>query len=256
MKVFNFLKDNIITGVVSSSGSGGGKGTNQENWTFSFNFTSWYITDGDVCTKKLRVTKEVDDNDLKTLMKLVKKETIISISYLGDIKSGNIKMDEVIKSDLADYKLDEYLIEIRKEITYKDSKLGIFILNKSIDVFTTDIEWCGASAELFIDTDDIEKLKSRITVYNKNFYEQKKWDIKCKEYAADRLLELKNDCWLDDDEKLMTKDEFVRAISLETLEINEAGCYSFWFEDGDIFGGHVIIVTGDKDGLNDAEIAG
>ena len=55
----------------------------------------------------------------------------------------------------------------------------------------------------------------------------------------------------------MSAEEFESLISLETLAISDEGEYSFWFRDGDIFAGHVIIVYGKLDGgFYDAEMAG
>lgn len=68
---------------------------------------------------------------------------------------------------------------------------------------------------------------------------------------------LKNDIWLEDDEKEMSELKFQSSMSLESLVLYTDDSYTFWYNDGDLFGGHVIIVEGNlDDGLIRAEIAG
>lgn len=83
------------------------------------------------------------------------------------------------------------------------------------------------------------------------------WHEQAKDYAAKELLELKNDTWLDEDEKEVNATEFKKKMRLENLEIHADGNFDFWFADGDLFWGHSIIVSGNiKSGFTQAEIAG
>ena len=68
------------------------------------------------------------------------------------------------------------------------------------------------------------------------------------ELAAHKLLEVKNDSWLEDGEVAITADEFIQRMKLESITVDEDGKFNFWFEDGDLFFGHSIEVRGDAKG--------
>jgi len=78
-----------------------------------------------------------------------------------------------------------------------------------------------------------------------------------KAYAAKKLLRLKNDDWLGDDEKPFTARSFQARLSPESVGMSEEGTVTVYFNDGDLFWGHVVVVE-----LNsalkpvDADIAG
>lgn len=176
-------------------------------------------------------------------MDKVKSETIIKISYEGDIETGNIVLNEVHEVDVMDDNLKSHLEEIRREITYKDDELGILTFDKSISNYKTSIVWCGANSELVFETDDEVELIELIERYKENFSDKHRWDDKTRKYAASKLISLKNDFWLEDNEGEMKESEFVSLISLEALVLYPDGSYSFWYRDGDIFFGHVIILA-------------
>ena len=79
-----------------------------------------------------------------------------------------------------------------------------------------------------------------------------------KEYAAQGLLEIKNEAWVDDeDEEPLTSVQFEQRMSLESLSIDPNGKVSFYHNDGDLFWGHCILVTMDSENnFIEAETAG
>jgi hypothetical protein len=79
-----------------------------------------------------------------------------------------------------------------------------------------------------------------------------------KEYAAEGLLQLKNETWFDDeDEDPLTPDRFQQRMTLESIHIDSEGEVSFYHNDGDLFWGHCILVTMNSENrFIGAEIAG
>jgi hypothetical protein len=77
-----------------------------------------------------------------------------------------------------------------------------------------------------------------------------------KEYAAEGLLKIKNETWIDDEEPL-TPAQFQQRMILESIWIDSDGEVSFYHNDGDLFWGHCILVTMDSENnFIGAEIAG
>ncbi len=86
---------------------------------------------------------------------------------------------------------------------------------------------------------------------------QEDWAEKVGDFAVGELLELKNTTWLDEDEATITPEEFKKRMRLESITVSPNGEFEFWHDDGDLFWGHSIQVSGNlKDGLTDANIQG
>ncbi|HEY1406055.1 MAG TPA: DUF2262 domain-containing protein, partial [Spirochaetota bacterium] len=74
-------------------------------------------------------------------------------------------------------------------------------------------------------------------------------------YAAEQLLESYNDNW--NDGKPITVAAFAKKITLESVSIGPDGECELYYDDGDLFAGHCIIVSMDaKGGFTGADIAG
>lgn len=81
-------------------------------------------------------------------------------------------------------------------------------------------------------------------------------DAKCRSCAADELLEIKNDEWLDEDEDPISREDFMEKLILRGAEFS-AESVTFWYEDGDMFWGHCVMVECLADGTPDyAEMMG
>jgi hypothetical protein len=84
-----------------------------------------------------------------------------------------------------------------------------------------------------------------------------RWRADAEQCAITSLLELKNEAWLSDDEHPLTAEEFRARILLEAVMLYSRGDVEFFFEDGDLFSGHAILVTGSiHRGLVHAHLAG
>lgn len=249
------MTKDVIIGIVDSKGSSGGRTNQEELWTFRFNLACWYVDSDDIKENQLTLVKKVENDELKVLMDNVKKECTIRITFNGDLSTGTVELDEIESVDFVDDNLATQLDEIRREVTYEDDELGTFILDKWVDNYCGEINWCGKKASLSLNTNDETELIEILNLYKQNIKDKENMDAKLREYASQELIELKNDYWLDDEEEEMSKETFSRLISLETLSIYPDKSYTFWFEDGDIFWGHSVVVKGDfENGFERAEM--
>lgn len=106
-------------------------------------------------------------------------------------------------------------------------------------------------------TDGVGDIKSAIERAASLAQELESHAQSAKKYAAEGLLAIKNEAWTDEDEELLTIEQFQQRITLESIAIDSAGEVSFYHHDGDLFWGHCILVTMDsEDRFVGAEIAG
>lgn len=80
---------------------------------------------------------------------------------------------------------------------------------------------------------------------------------KIKNYCADELLDLKNNDWVENEENKVSKIEFIERMTPEAINIFEDWSMELFFDDGDLFYGHSIIVSTDTDfNIESVEIGG
>jgi hypothetical protein len=78
-----------------------------------------------------------------------------------------------------------------------------------------------------------------------------------KDYAVSKLLDLKNENWLEEDEKPVTAEDFKGCMTLESVRFEADGDVTFYFHDGDLFWGHWIEIGMDvHDVFHHADIPG
>ena len=61
-------------------------------------------------------------------------------------------------------------------------------------------------------------------------------------YAADELLNMKNEEWLKNNEQPVERDDFMNNIVLQGVEKFKTGALRLWCDAGDMFSGHGIVV--------------
>ena len=91
--------------------------------------------------------------------------------------------------------------------------------------------------------------------------DRESWDKSMREFAAKKLTELANEWQADDDEKEnadpITEDAFAQRITLSELSLTYEGDFTAYFDDDDMFWGHIVEVCGSlENGIESANIAG
>lgn len=81
-------------------------------------------------------------------------------------------------------------------------------------------------------------------------------DESARVFCASKLLRLKNETWLEDQEEPITQEAFIETLELEGITAFSDGSFSLYFDDNDIFWGHSIVVDVEDNVLIDANLAG
>jgi hypothetical protein len=88
---------------------------------------------------------------------------------------------------------------------------------------------------------DLEKaLKAARTLW----LAQKGWTKRINDFAVKELLPLKNNNWLGDDEAKFSAKRFKARMTLEAITVLPNGDFDFWHDDGNLFWGHSIQISG------------
>ena len=83
------------------------------------------------------------------------------------------------------------------------------------------------------------------------------WDV-IQKNISDSLLDMYNETWSAPEEGLpqLSRDEFLSRIGLSWIDVMEEDSLSLYFDDANLFGGHVIDVFWTPEKIYDAAIAG
>ena len=186
---------------------------------------------------------------------------IIEMKFKNDILSLLSEKDEKIEATLkqfnkalqniwSNFTMEELsnafrqapaviLDEIKKEgmpktVTIKN--FGKFIYNKKLNAYKLFKE----EIEYYFSADNKEELKKVKNIFSN--IELTQFIEKAKDYTTDKLLKLKNDLWLEEDEKKITKKDFKNRMKFTSLYVFSESA-NFYFDDGNLFWGHTIEVT-------------
>jgi len=173
---------------------------------------------------------------------------------------------EVLEEGVPCPALEELWAEYTKPILLEDEVLGTLTLDREMSVFNGICQWMGKDVHISLDVDMEQKASwTRVTnVMKKLVADQASWDKSLRALAAGKLTALANK-WLADDGQTgrdpakdpITEEEFARRILLTEFSVSPGGRFTAWYEDDDMFWGHVVTVDGTlKKGPIDADMQG
>ena len=173
---------------------------------------------------------------------------------------------EVLEEGVPCPALEEIWAEYTKPILLEDEVLGTLTLDREMSIFEGTCKWMGKEVRISLDV-EMEKKASwtRVTnVMKKLLADQEVWDKSLRAMATRKLTAQANEWLVDNDQtdrdpekEPITEDEFAQRILLTEFTVSPGGRFTAWYEDDDMFWGHVITVDGTlKKGPVDADIQG
>lgn len=139
----------------------------------------------------------------------------------------------------------------------KHEILGYLQYDTECDWYESQVAFSETQISISLSIEDNAKVESMFTRASSVVRQLKHYSKDAKEYAVEQLLKLKNETWLDEDDKFLTSEEFKNQMALEGLVFSPDGEVEFYYNDGNLFSGHCILITMDKDScFIDASIFG
>ena len=214
--------------------------------------TAWKEEDSEepAHREKTQLVALADDKLMEYLRRRVRGDSVFQIMVRPSEDGKQFLMTELPQPEI-DPEMKAILEEQKKPVSIWVPELGTFTLNRLVNWFEAEVEWLGQPARLDIDREEdwdacVEQAKALMA-------DQKGWDEKVRSFAADQLLEQAND-WAQDaaenedgEPEEITREQFMERMELDAVQISADGRFEFWFNDGDLFWGHAIHVTGALD---------
>lgn len=160
---------------------------------------------------------------------------------------------QVLEASVRCPALEKLWADYTKPIVIDDEVLGTLTLDREMSYFNGICKWMGKDIKISLDV-DAEKPSSWTRAKNvmkKLLADQNTWDKALRGLAARKLTALANE-WLADNEQTardpeqepITEEEFARRIFLTEFTVSPGGRFTAWYEDDDMFWGHVVTVDG------------
>lgn len=248
-----------VLGVVGPKGASGWKSRGEDLWTQSFTFEAWQIEEARLQTKPLTVQKKATDEELAQFRELIEPYTVVRIKarILTDSAYPNPQalLVAFVGIDRSNAELNQHAEQLQTPVRLEDPIFGTLTLDRRLDWFTADVVWDGKPVSLNLLQSS--KVEDALKTARALWESQSVWNQRIRDYAVQELLPLKNDSWLDEDEAELTSGEFKDRMTLEAITVNPDGSFDFWHNDGDLFCGHSIMVSGSlTEGPTNADIPG
>jgi hypothetical protein len=129
---------------------------------------------------------------------------------------------------------------------------------KRLDAFThgRQVPVDGREVQLVIETGE-GLTPEALTQARRLFGAFEELTKRCRRFAAESLVDSKNDAWRGDDSDALTSGELEAQLSVEACEIAADGVATLYFGSGELFGGHSVVVYVDPSGaFADVKLAG
>lgn len=260
LAIFETLPETTIHGVVGANGPGGGKTPPETRWSLALQLVAWRIPGSEIHQTKLPVTKLVTNTELDELQKSIQPNSVITFraklceaSPFGDARAQLIALLEPPE----DNELNSIVSELKKPVVISDPDLGELTLNRSVDWYEGQITWMGQEIRISVSLDEDGSPDGALDTARELLTSMATWATNVNEYAVQKLLDLKNETWLDENESPLSAADFIQRMALGSITVYPGGDFEFWHDDGELFWGHSILVSGSlSEGLKDADIPG
>lgn len=244
-----------IEGVVSPRGQGGWPRSDKYK-VHHFDLAAWRPIGSPIVRRELFLLRPIplDDDDYFT------RFPEFSILRLRVLLSTDLAR-AIYTSELPPAGLDEELLAIADELKLPLNitvpRFGKLSLDRRISWFCGKGIWNGIKIDVHFDTSDPQSIHDLLPTADKLWRDELNWKRNIDDYAVNELLPVKNEFWLDDGKNALSANEFKSRMTLLSVTIRKNGVFEFWYDDGDMFLGHSIQVSGSLDsGLTTAGIHG
>lgn len=247
-----------IRGLVGALSSGAGRGAGAELWTLVFYLCAWRKQDGRLYQGKQRCEWQgLEKAQADLWMRQVNSWQQLDLVVVGRTAKGAFLVRHI---DLAEQSDDDLtrLGEIwQQPVVLETALFGGLELDRGLDMYDGVADWGGTEISLSLSCEDAAMPESALATATALFEQQAHWQRQAVACAVEKLLPLKNENWLAEDQSPLTEEAFRSHLELQSIVAEDEGTFIFYFDDGDLFWGHAIVVSGSlAQGATDADIAG
>ena len=238
-----------LVGLFSAGSGGAVKLAWSEEWSLHAHFIAWRVRGGSLRRDPVAVRYFCDREELDRIGKYIWPDQIagMQVKLLDSRQPPEALLIRTRNGVSDDEELNEIRRELLKPISVQDPVLGLVEFDRTLEWYQATVHWCGTKIELHINAKPAE-LAGCIAFAHELLRDEAEWHERALARIVADLLSLKNESWLGEDESPVTAEEFRQRLQIESLGISPEGEVDFWFRDGDLFWGHAVGVSANREG--------
>ena len=185
----------------------------------------------------------------------------IKDEFADQLNGQQYCLSRVIRKHVPCPELNRVLDEYHKEVVLQDDVLGACKLDKDLEMFESDVDWCGIPIRLTFSVDafDQETWDVALDAAKSVVLNRESWDRQMREFAADALIEDTNYYLeieqLEGDFKPLSEEDLANKLYLELFDIFRDGKFRAYFGFEGMLEDYEIIINGSiYDGIEDASL--
>lgn len=249
-----------LAGVVRPGGVGGSWGQGDKAWTLQIRLMAWRFEEGPVHETELVLRKRTSERTVRVMMDALSDFQVIRMrarvapeNLWGSPQALLIRLLKHPK----DLELAAVAAQLRKPVRAKHPPFGILTLDRASGTMEGKASWLGRRIGLTLVPSTGGGIEPTLEHARRLFRAQKSWTKRAADRIAADLYQTWREGWREDGRAGLTKKQFTSRMQLTSITVEPEGTFSLWFDDGDLFGGHAIVVRGSlRDGVGEADIAG
>ena len=250
----------VVEGVVSPRGQSGSLGRGDGYDVHYFAFAGWRLPGKPLVGRELTLLRPVPasregQQREENIFAQFLPYSIQRLSVLLSKDQRRAVVERVLTIDRPDEALLSFSERLREPVVISTEQFGDLVMNPTIGWFVGKREWDGRMIAVRFEEGEDDDIGGAIKTAETLWSDQAGWKRKVDDYAVEKLLRFKNEDWLREDEAELTPQEFTARMKLRSITVGGNGRFEFSHDDGDLFSGHSIEMSGTlKDGLTDAEV--
>lgn len=251
-----------VLGIVAPGSVGGGKSREDRQWTLDFQLVPWRVSGGPVHREELTVRKRVGERAIAIMQRrLGERFTVVRlrarVAYKNAWGTPQAKLIRILAINPSSSAARALLKEVATPRREAIAGLGRLSLDRASGTWEGRVPWSGKLVGLSIpaqgDAPNAKELKTAQALVRSHA----KWDREVRAVAAKKLLRLAHQWAIEAGERPVDEKRFISRLQLKSIDLRGRGRFTFWFDDGGLFAGHAVTVSGDlKRGPRTASIEG
>lgn len=234
------LIDPVGLRAVSTASSGG-------SWEVSIHSSNWLMPDGKHRNGDLRIGRIVEKPEIDAWFGRLPANSVVRLLVVDDKEAADGIERYKLVSVLGvgdDAILNGIASELAKTVTFEDDVFGTFTLDRQLDLFFAEVGADGERIQVSVTSSDDMPDRDELVLLKAFWAGWPRWDPRLREFAAEELINMKQDAWLEEEEAPPTMIDFASRMKPQDIGINREGEFVVYYDDGDLFFGHSIVVEG------------
>ena len=206
-----------------------------------FLLAAWGVRGQAVQSRELDIQRPLPDKRFRGDITL---GTVVRMRVFLDDTGTKGVVDELIARDQPLGEFAAILEERRKPLRVATTEFGPVEYDRRRRWFVGRGQWRGQAVEVTFHATSAETLEPLLSTARALWGEQAQWESRVDTALCNELLESANDYAHDMDDPALSAEQFLARLRLESISFDGRGYFTFWFDDGDVFGGHVVEAWG------------